>query len=141
MLVRAEKDTGTDDVVNHHKGGDVMSGRELLFTVSRKDFRLEFFRSGGKGGQHQNKTESGVRIVHLESGAVGESREERSQHANRKKAMQRLVEHPNFKKWLKIKAAEKLGILANVEKEVEREMSEENLVVEVRENGRWVKAK
>lgn len=50
--------------------------KELLFSLTKKDFRIETFRSGGKGGQHQNKTDSGVRIVHLESGAVGESREE-----------------------------------------------------------------
>jgi peptide chain release factor 2 len=42
----------------------------------------ETFRSGGPGGQHQNKTESGVRFRHLPTGITAESRNERSQHKN-----------------------------------------------------------
>ncbi len=50
--------------------------------VKRDDLRRETFRSGGPGGQHQNKTESGVRYVHIPSGIAAESRSERSQHKN-----------------------------------------------------------
>ena len=64
--------------------------RTCLFTATRKDFRVDTFRSGGPGGQHQNKVESGVRITHLPTGLKGESREERSQHANKQRAFQRL---------------------------------------------------
>ena len=42
--------------------------------------RVETFRAGGPGGQHQNATESGVRLVHLPSGLRAVAREERSQH-------------------------------------------------------------
>lgn len=42
--------------------------RQLIFSARRKDFRIDVFRSGGPGGQHQNKTSSGVRITHLHSG-------------------------------------------------------------------------
>ena len=45
--------------------------RELLFSLTKNDFELQFFRAGGKGGQKQNKTSSGCRIIHKESGAVG----------------------------------------------------------------------
>ena len=48
------------------------------------------FRSGGPGGQHQNKTESGVRYIHKPSGIAAESRSERSQHKNDAMAMQML---------------------------------------------------
>ncbi len=51
------------------------------------DLKRDVFRSGGPGGQHQNKTESGVRYTHLPTGIVAESRSERSQHKNDANAM------------------------------------------------------
>jgi len=54
--------------------------------------RVETFRAGGPGGQHQNKTESGVRLVHLPTGVRVVAREERSQYRNRAKALERLRE-------------------------------------------------
>lgn len=54
--------------------------------------RVETFRSGGPGGQHQNTTESGVRLVHLPTGLRVEARDERSQHRNRALALGRLRE-------------------------------------------------
>lgn len=52
--------------------------------------RVDTFRSGGKGGQHQNTTESGVRLTHLPTGVVATARDHRSQHRNRKLALKRL---------------------------------------------------
>lgn len=52
--------------------------------------RVETFRAGGPGGQHQNMTESGVRLVHLPTGVRAVAREERSQHRNREAALARL---------------------------------------------------
>ena len=52
--------------------------------------RVETFRSGGKGGQHQNTTESGVRLVHTPTGVRTTSRSERSQHRNKAIALERL---------------------------------------------------
>ena len=52
--------------------------------------RVDTFRSGGKGGQHQNKVESGVRLTHRPTGLVVTSRKHRSQHRNREDALQRL---------------------------------------------------
>src|SRR5919205_4280846 len=46
------------------------------------DLVRQTFRSGGPGGQHQNKTESGVRYIHKPTGVAAESRSERSQHKN-----------------------------------------------------------
>ena len=50
--------------------------------IKPEDLERETFRSGGPGGQHQNKTESGVRYRHLPTGIAAESRNERSQHKN-----------------------------------------------------------
>ena len=56
---------------------------ETIDIVIRDDeLKRDTFRSGGPGGQHQNKTESGVRYTHLPTGIAAESRSERSQHKN-----------------------------------------------------------
>jgi len=48
------------------------------------------FRSGGKGGQHVNKTESAVRMVHLPTGITTVCRDERSQYLNKKRCLELL---------------------------------------------------
>ncbi len=58
--------------------------------IKKDDLKVDTFRSSGAGGQHVNKTESGVRFTHIPTGIVSESTDSRSQHKNREIALQRL---------------------------------------------------
>src|SRR5574343_761329 len=112
--------------------------KELLFSVTKKDLEIQTFCSGGKGGQHQNKVETGVRIIHTESGAVGEARDSRSQHGNKKAAFLRMVNSKEFKMWHKQKIRENLK-RKTIDQRVDEMMVDKNILVEVQDDkGRWI---
>jgi hypothetical protein len=113
-----------------------MSEKKLLFSITRKDFDVQYFRCGGHGGQKVNKTSSGCRIVHRDSGAVGESTTSRHQHENKKLALERLVASPKFKVWHSRMCFE-LSVGKTLEEIVDEEMNEKNLKIETKKNGKW----
>lgn len=116
--------------------------KELLFSLSAEngDFVIEPYRGSGAGGQHRNKTMSGIRIKHPASGAVGQSCNERSQHQNKKVAFRRLIESETFQKWYKRECALRLGVISDAAKYADKEINNsEHLKIEIKdENGKWV---
>lgn len=111
-----------------------MKEKQLLFSVTKKDFEFQFFPTGGPGGQNQNKVATACRIIHPASGAVAESRVHRTQLQNKKAAFEKLVKTEKFEKWHKRECARRLGHLAQIEAEIEKKvdslMQEKNLKVE-----------
>ena len=111
--------------------------KDLLFSVTAKDLRFDFYRGSGAGGQHRNKTNSACRCTHIASGAVGQAEDSRSQHDNKKLAFTRMANTSTFQKWVRIEACRVTGKLAEIEEWVEHQLRV-NTRIEKKENGRWV---
>ena len=108
--------------------------REKVLSVTLADCTVQTFRAGGKGGQNQNKRDTGVRIIHPPSGARGEARDERSQLQNKRAAFRRMAESVEFRAWVRRQAGEDVLMVTSVE----RELWPDRTQVEVRRDGEWV---
>jgi peptide chain release factor 1 len=113
-----------------------MSERELLFSLTKKDFEIQWFSGSGGGGQHRNKHQNCCRLRHPASGARAIGQRSRSRKDNLASAARVLLASPEFTAWHARVCAELMG-RETVEAAVEREMAPENLRVETRESGRW----
>jgi len=119
-----------------------MKEKELLFSIGPKDFKWDFFKTSGPGGQNKNKRDTACRCTHIASGAIGIGSEEREQGKNRRLAFERCVNSEKFKAWHKLECARVLvdkNERRKIEREVDAELSRrENLLVEIKDkDGRW----
>jgi hypothetical protein len=108
-------------------------GNKIL-SVTLADCDLTTFSAGGPGGQHQNTSNTAVRIKHRDSGAVGEARDNRSQTQNKQAAFRRMTEDKRFKVWLN-KVIYVTG--KTPEQKVKEDMVPWNLRVETFSDNEW----
>lgn len=109
---------------------------ELLFSITKKDFKITYFSGTGKGGQHRNKHQNCVRLHHLESDIIVTGQSYKECKSNIKEALNNLVKHPRFRLWHNRKIQEILRG-KKVDEIVEEMMKPENIKIEVKKDGKW----
>jgi protein subunit release factor A len=111
--------------------------KTLLFSLTKKDFVIQTFCTGGPGGQHKNAKQNGVRIIHPASGARAEHRDGRDQAKNKTAAFLKLMDTLTFKQWHKLEVQKRLGVAISecearlrLEAKIDEMLQPENLKVE-----------
>jgi protein subunit release factor A len=104
--------------------------RKPLFSLTAKDFEFQTFCTGGKGGQHRNAKQNGVRCIHKASGAVGEHRDGREQYLNKREAFRKCAESAEFRKWHTVEVMKRLDVGRDIERRIDEMMKPEYLKVE-----------
>jgi len=107
-----------------------------ILSVTANDFRWDYYRGSGKGGQARNKTDNCCRCTHAPSGVSAYSEDGRSKEHNRREAFMKVANDPKFRFWLKLETMKRMGKLRDMEAKLEHEMTLTKL--EVKEDGKWV---
>jgi peptide chain release factor 1 len=111
--------------------------KELLFSVTKKDFEIYWFSGTGAGGQHRNKHQNCCRLIHPQSGAMATGQKSKSRKDNLSGAFRNIIEHPKFKMWYQQKIWQALNEMS-IDEIVKESMKEENLKIESKDNnGKW----
>ena len=110
--------------------------KELLFSITKNDFEVDWFSGTGCGGQYRNKHQNCCRIRHKDSGAIATGQSQRDRISNLREAMENLIRIPAFQSWVRQKTCEITGEQAEIEEKVEKTMKD--LKFEIKdENGKW----
>lgn len=111
--------------------------KKLLFSITKKDFEIQYFSGTGAGGQHRNKHQNCVRLRHIESGTTTTGQNNRERLTNVRDAFKSMIEHPKFKFWYNQKIME-FSTGKNIDQHVTEMMKDKNLKIEIKNNnGKW----
>ena len=105
--------------------------KQKLFSLNAKNFRWDYYRGTGKGGQKRNKVSSACRCFHLESGSVGTCEDYREQYRNKREAFKRCTGNKKFKEWLRVEISKQTGEYVRLEEEVDKMMNEKFIKIEI----------
>jgi len=111
--------------------------KELLFSITKKDFKIEYFSGTGRGGQYRNKHQNCVRLHHPDSSVIVTGQSNRERKTNLREALANLVKHPKFRIWYNCKVQEVLEG-QSIKEKVDKMMKPENLRIEVKKDGKWL---
>ncbi len=82
---------------------------DIEIELEDKDYRVDTYRASGAGGQHVNKTDSAIRLTHIETGVVVQCQNDRSQHKNKAAAI-KMLKSRLYELEIEKKKAEEAGI-------------------------------
>ena len=111
--------------------------QKLLFSIKKKDFKIDYFSGTGSGGQHRNKHQNCVRIRHVESNTMSTGQSSKSRKNNIKEALSGLIKKSKFKIWLNQKIYEIKTNKTLIEC-VEEITQPRNLKIEIRQDNKWI---
>ena len=111
--------------------------KELLFSITRRDLKINYFSGTGGGGQHRNKHQNCVRLQHPDSGVLVTGQSNKERRSNLREAFANIVKHPKFKVWHTRKVQEIIEG-KNIQQKVDEMVTIENLKIEGRnDHGQW----
>ena len=114
-----------------------MNRKKLLFSITKKDFKIEYFSGTGAGGQYRNRHKNCVRLTHLDSKVMVTGQSHRERLSNIREAFRTLIKHPKFKLWYSQKVQESLSGVTLAER-VHEMLKPHNLKIEgVDKEGKW----
>lgn len=104
--------------------------RELILSITKRDFNIHYFSGKGAGGQHRNKHQNCVRMSHVDSGAISTGQSSKSRQANLREAFKSITSSKRFKSWMRLEVAERILNGSSIKEKVRKMMAPENLKIE-----------